>query len=254
MHLGCPTFTKVVIYIFLDHLVVFDLLLPVSSLEHYSLIMSFVQIMGDNLKWRLPVQGHSHWIWGTCCMRPIASKTGTGGTSCWAGSRSTAAAMALLTTLAALHCLASSLSEVAAMHASTSYRADPISSVLFHPDLILFKVLSHVVFASSPCCAGGKLHQEPAPELSKLRIASHSWTEPSPFKVLPEQPFPISAVHGASLEVSLTLLPTLDATAASVLLHSESEANAYGGGEDGPSDCCGVAITVSWAEATLKVP
>lgn len=76
------------------------------------------------------------------------------------------------------------------------------------------------------CPAGGRLHQEPAPELAQLRLAERSWTAAQPFTVLPGRSFPVPRVHGASLEVLLTLQPGSEGTtAASVLLHSEPEAS-----------------------------
>lgn len=112
----------------------------------------------------------------------------------------------------------------------------------------------HLAHPLCSCTAGGRLHQEPAPELTQLRLAAHSWTTTQPFTVQPERAFPVPGVHGASLEVVLTLQPSSDATtAASVLLHSELEARAFGAEDTGPPNCCSVAISVDWAAGTLKV-
>ena len=99
------------------------------------------------------------------------------------------------------------------------------------------------------------------PELSQLRIQSHSWTAPSAFTVTPGRPFPVPSAHGASLEVSLWLAPSTDATvAASLTFRSEAGASAQpvedageGGKDECPSDYCSLAVTVSWERATLEV-
>ena len=53
----------------------------------------------------------------------------------------------------------------------------------------------------------------------------------------------------------MTLQPTEDATqAASVFLVSDdADSRPFGSGEAPADDCCGVAITISWQEQTLKV-
>ena len=86
-------------------------------------------------------------------------------------------------------------------------------------------------------------------------MPDHSWTMTEPATVYPAHSLPVPGVHGSSLEVAVTLQPADDATeAASVLLVSDdAERQPFGGGEAPEDDCCGVAITVSWQEKTLKV-
>jgi hypothetical protein len=104
------------------------------------------------------------------------------------------------------------------------------------------------------CLAGGRLHQEPVPELTQLRLPEHCWETTQPVTIHPGRSLPVPGLHGSALEVDVTLRPTEDATAAAsvYLMSDEPDGRPFGGDEGTADDCCGVAITVSWHEATLK--
>ena len=104
------------------------------------------------------------------------------------------------------------------------------------------------------CFAGGRLHQEPVPELTQLRLPEHSWETTQPITVHPDRSLSVPGLHGSALEVAVTLRPASDATAAAsvYLMSDEPDERPFGGGDGTVDDCCGVAITVSWHEATLK--
>lgn len=72
--------------------------------------------------------------------------------------------------------------------------------------------------------------------------------------VQPEQSFAVPEVHGAALEVAVTLRrASPETTAASILLQSDTEVEAFGASEDTATESLSVAITVSWQDSNLKV-
>ena len=87
-----------------------------------------------------------------------------------------------------------------------------------------------------------------------MRLPEHRWEMTEPITVHPGRPLPVPGVHGSALEVAVTLRPAEDATAAAsvYLMSDEPNARPFGGGDETADDCCGVAITISWQEATLK--
>ena len=103
--------------------------------------------------------------------------------------------------------------------------------------------------------AGSRLRQEPAPELTQLRLPEHSWTLLEPVTIHPRRSLPVPNVHGSALEVAITLHSAADKTVAAslFLMSDDAAARAFGGGEGLADECGGVAITVSWQEQTLKV-
>ena len=61
-------------------------------------------------------------------------------------------------------------------------------------------------------------------------------------------------VHGAALEVAVTLRrASSETSAASILLHSDREVEAFGAVDGAAPESSSVAITVSWQNSTLKV-
>ena len=91
--------------------------------------------------------------------------------------------------------------------------------------------------------------------MTELRLPEPSWTMTDPVTVHPGESLPVPSVHGSALEVAVTLQAAADATAAAsvYLMSDDAEGRQpFGGSEARVDDCCGVAITVSWQEQTLK--
>ena len=94
--------------------------------------------------------------------------------------------------------------------------------------------------------AGGRLHQQPVPELARLRSGAGYTAEQ--LTVTAEQPVTLQGVSASSLDLELTLSPD-GAHASSVLLRSWLWASR---GEEWLKEPSAAAISVDWEHGLLQ--